>query len=145
MILIVDTNDIFLSTMREYIAGQGYSSISTIHPQRALEILAARPEINLLISEQILPGFSGIELIRRATQDRPAIRSILMSSTGNLTMIPANVHCLAKPFSLNSLGILIKLSLGAHSQRDYPRFPQSAEPFPQPAEPLQHPTRTRLH
>jgi len=138
MILIVDTDDIFLSTMREYLARQGHSSISTMHPERALEILAARPEINLLICEQLLPGFSGIELILRATQNHPAIRSILMSSAGNIEMVPANVHCLVKPFAFDSLGILLKLSLGVHSQPDQAQPAMAASPMHRPALSLLH-------
>ncbi|MDQ6966268.1 MAG: response regulator [Mariprofundaceae bacterium] len=128
MILIVDTDDIFLSTVREYLAKQGHSSISTMHPERALGILAVRPEINLLICEQILPGFSGIELILRATQHHPGIRSILMSSAGNIEAVPANVHCLVKPFSFDSLGILLKLSLGVHNQPDQVQPPMAENP-----------------
>jgi len=138
MILIVDTDDIFLSTVREYLAKQGHSSVSTMHPERALEILAARPEINLLICEQILPVFSGIELILRATQNHPAIRSILMSSAGNIEIVPANVHCLVKPFSFDSLGILLKLSLGVHDQPHQAGFSTAASPMHRPALALLH-------
>ncbi|HCS13720.1 MAG TPA: hypothetical protein DIW28_08065, partial [Zetaproteobacteria bacterium] len=39
----------------------------------------------------------------------PAMKNILISSRDNVDVLPADIHFLAKPFSFDSLGILVTL------------------------------------
>lgn len=109
MILLVDTNKIFLDSMHDYLGALGYQCICAQEFVEAIEVLLKTSVIDLLITEQILPHYSGIELIQRASQIHPSLKNILVSGRDNVDLIPANVRFLAKPFSFNALGILAGL------------------------------------
>ncbi|HCS13188.1 MAG TPA: hypothetical protein DIW28_05300, partial [Zetaproteobacteria bacterium] len=75
MILLVDSNELLLETMQDYLASLGHECIATRDAVEAAEILAGEANINLLVCEQILSHHSGIELIQQAAQSRPAMKN----------------------------------------------------------------------
>jgi two-component system CheB/CheR fusion protein len=71
-------------------------------------------EIDLLLSDVVMPGMSGPDLLDRARRTRPELRAIFMSGYTALTVgrpIQAGVTLLEKPFSGARLGEVVRETL----------------------------------
>ena len=86
---------------------EGYHVIEVADGKSALEVLSREP-VDLLVTDVMMPGMTGIELLQRARQIRPDLRAIVM--TGHKTseaVIGAlrNRACefLEKPFHIEEL------------------------------------------
>jgi YesN/AraC family two-component response regulator len=78
-------------------------------PEDALRILAAsEPEIDLLLTDVVMPGTSGTELARQGQQGHPNLRSLFMSGyagdlVGRQGVLMQEDSFLEKPFTRRSL------------------------------------------
>ncbi len=84
--------------------------------EEALDIAAAHEgPIDLLLTDAIMPGRSGIDLARMLLEKRPGLRVIIMSGytsdTIGLTELPQPVDLLQKPFSPSDLRRRIREAL----------------------------------
>lgn len=82
----------------------GHAVIEASSGARALEILRERPDIDILMTDQGMPGMSGIELAKAARQLRPDMPIILV--TGYLQPPDdggLNLFVLQKPFRSDGL------------------------------------------
>jgi len=73
-------------------------------------------EIDLLLSDVVMPGMSGPDLLERARRTRPDLRAIFMSGYTALSMgrpIPDGVTLLEKPFSGARLDQVVRETLSA--------------------------------
>jgi PAS domain S-box-containing protein len=73
-------------------------------------------EIDLLLSDVVMPGMSGPDLLDRARRDRPDLRAIFMSGYTALSIgrpIPEGVTLLEKPFSGARLDAVVRETLAA--------------------------------
>ena len=83
----------------------GYQVIEAENAEHALRILAAsHSPIDLLTTDVIMPGISGIELARRAEEGHPKLRFLFISGyTGDLMsqqgMAIEEASFLEKPFT----------------------------------------------
>ncbi len=71
-------------------------------------------EIDLLLSDVVMPGMSGPDLLDRARRTRPDFRAVFMSGYTVLTIgrpIQPGVILLEKPFSGASLGEVVRETL----------------------------------
>jgi CheY-like chemotaxis protein len=73
-------------------------------------------EIDLLLSDVVMPGMSGPDLLDRARRAQPELRAIFMSGYTALTIgrpIQTGVTLLEKPFSGARLGEVVRETLAA--------------------------------
>jgi len=102
--------------------GEGYHVIEVPDGQSALDVLNRQP-VDLLVTDIMMPGMTGIELLQRARQIHPDLRAIVM--TGHKTSEAvigalANQACefLEKPFRteelLEALRVVISHDSGLH-------------------------------
>lgn len=81
-ILFVDDEELFASVGSRLLKRQGYQVTYITDGAEALELFRSRPdEFDLVITDQIMPGMSGLELAQNLIQIRPDIPIILC--TGN--------------------------------------------------------------
>ena len=67
--------------------------------QQALEASRKYPEpIHLLVTDILMPGMGGIELLLRMRQERPELRVLVISGHGDGEDLPDGVELLTKPF-----------------------------------------------
>lgn len=97
---------------------EGYRVIEVPDGQSALEVLSSEP-VDVLLTDVMMPGMTGIELLERARQIRPDLRAIVM--TGHKTseaVIGAlrNRACefLEKPFHTEELIEAVRLVMSAN-------------------------------
>jgi two-component system, OmpR family, response regulator CpxR len=80
IILVVDDNEQTLSIRRFLLDNAGYRVLSATSGEEALNILR-EGGIDILLTDLIMPNMDGNELIRRAKQIDPDVRTILISGT----------------------------------------------------------------
>jgi PAS domain S-box-containing protein len=77
--LVVDDQPDVLNVAIELFRGMGYDVLSADNGEDALEILKRTSDIDVLFSDIVMPGMSGIELGRKARSLIPSIKVVLAS------------------------------------------------------------------
>jgi len=106
-LLIVEDEPAVRNLVASSLRSEGYHLLLAGSAEEALVILAAhRGAIDLLLTDAIMPGRSGIELARMLTDDRPGLPVVLMSGYTEETL-PTSVaqtwSLLQKPFTPRDL------------------------------------------
>jgi CheY-like chemotaxis protein len=119
-ILLVEDDDSVRKVTASILNSAGYRIIEASNAAKALEIITASGAgIDLLLTDLIMFGQSGVELFERAKAICPGLRSLFMSGyTGDLTALRGGMiserSFLPKPFSRISL--LKKVYSSLHSE-----------------------------
>jgi two-component system cell cycle sensor histidine kinase/response regulator CckA len=108
-ILVVEDNELVLKLTAEILESLGYTVITAGCPDDALELASTLTEpLDLILSDVMLPGRSGPELVALLQRTRPTTKSLLTSGYApGLTSEPgqsgSNQPFLAKPFTTAEL------------------------------------------
>lgn len=78
LVLVVDDERIIADTLSTILSKNGFSTATAYNGSSALE-LARRVEPELLISDVVMPGMSGVELAIAVTQTVPRCKILLFS------------------------------------------------------------------
>ncbi|HET8542621.1 MAG TPA: response regulator [Anaeromyxobacter sp.] len=80
VILFVDDEPDVLDLLRRtFPAADGYDAVTAQDADEALGVLAAR-DVDLLVTDQRMPGMTGVELVERARTLRPELCAILLTA-----------------------------------------------------------------
>lgn len=103
-ILIVDDDAIILMNTAALLEDLGHQVLEACSGEEALALLEAHPDIDLIITDQAMPGMTGSQLIAAVRGERPDLPIILATGYGE-TPIDANhaVQRLGKPFGQKEL------------------------------------------
>lgn len=110
MILLVDDDDDVRETAADMLEELGYEVVQASSGLRALEILAERPELEVMVTDIRMPGMSGLELSDLAGCRCKDLKIILVS--GYFTPQPVSHRFLQKPFRTHDLDQAIRAELG---------------------------------
>ena len=106
-VLVVDDESVITDAARKMLSGEGFSVITASDGESALSLLAAEsPKIAFL--DLMLPGLSGLELLKRIRRDYPAVVVIMMTGYSTLDNAIAflkngALDYLPKPFEFEEL------------------------------------------
>ena len=120
-ILVVDDDRDFRSLVVEILASEGYRVIEAGDGEGALEILS-ETEVDLVLTDQRMPGISGVELARRARSSARPAEVIVMTAYGTIAQAVEAMHSgvadyLTKPLeSPASLRRLVRRVLGERTE-----------------------------
>ncbi|HEU4431196.1 MAG TPA: response regulator, partial [Myxococcota bacterium] len=78
VVLLVDDEDHILSALQRVLRREPYELITASNPADALARCAARA-VRVVVSDQKMPGASGIELLREIAALYPATRRVLLT------------------------------------------------------------------
>ncbi|WP_395613988.1 PAS domain S-box protein [Allosphingosinicella sp.] len=111
-VLLVEDNDQVRAFAESLLAELDYRVVSAASAQEALEALAAR-DVDLLFTDVMMPGMSGIELAERARALRPDLPVLLASgySEEMAGSTAAVFPALAKPYGAATLGAALAAAL----------------------------------
>lgn len=109
--LVVDDQPDVLATTIELFKLMGYDVLSASNGADAIRILQNSPDIQVLFSDVVMPGMSGIKLAHEARRLIPGINVILASGFQGEAMAEADMsdfHFLVKPFRMVDVARLLR-------------------------------------
>ena len=118
-ILVVDDEEIVVSTLREILRRQNYDVVATTDPTAALAELRTSP-FAVVISDQRMPLITGLELLDQARQIQPTATRILMAGVVSLDMVIDAINkgeiyrFIVKPWLREELLVTIKNAAQRH-------------------------------
>jgi PAS domain S-box-containing protein len=111
-VLLVDDDSLVRATACALLEDAGYQVFTAESGVDALEIAAKEPSIDILVTDQIMPHMTGLQLVEAIRSIRPDLPAILATGYAELLRpMPANSARLAKPFRVAELTRLIEASL----------------------------------
>ncbi len=115
-ILLVEDEASLLVTARSMLDKLGYNVLAAASPKEALQQLSNDTEVDLLLTDVVMPGMNGRELAERVCQMQPGIRVLFMSGyapdavleTSNLG---TGVRYIQKPFTIKAMATSLRWAL----------------------------------
>jgi CheY-like chemotaxis protein len=100
-ILIVDDDELVRETTAEMLRGLGYQVLQAGSGGAALELLAGRRPIDLMIVDFAMPGMNGVEVAKVAASKRPDMAVLFVTGYADHSALTevAEGRILAKPFT----------------------------------------------
>ena len=97
-VLLVDDNELVRSSTREMLIDMGYEVVDVDRAESALSMIEAGERPDILITDHIMPGMTGVELALRLRADHPEIALLIMSGYEGIDLIAPDIPRLSKPF-----------------------------------------------
>jgi two-component system cell cycle sensor histidine kinase/response regulator CckA len=123
-VLVVEDEPGVREVACEFLKAKGYSVLEACDGKEALSIIEHKPgEIDLVLSDMMMPKMGGIELVEQLASVAPNLKIVLMSgyyeySNLNSRCIPAGVSLVQKPFSPKSLDAKVRAALTGITEPD---------------------------
>jgi CheY-like chemotaxis protein len=110
----------FRGLLRQVLESQGHQVLAAQDPAAALDLVAThKVKIQVLLSDMVMPGGTGVDLAHRLVEIQPAIKVILMSGYTDEALAsraadPTTADAfLEKPFATHDLLQVIRKLLSA--------------------------------
>jgi len=105
-VLLVDDETEFVTALAERLSLRGFVTETAFSGEEALgKISQSRPEVVLL--DMLMPGMSGLEVLKQIKRDHPEIKVILLTGRGSWDGIQGiregAYDCLMKPIQIEEL------------------------------------------
>ena len=108
-ILVVDDEAMLRDLLKEVLESKGYSVLTAVNGQAAIEIFKKRKgEIGLIILDMLMPGMSGLEAFRMLKELDPRVKVVIASGYVDRHKVEqvkkeGVLDFIAKPFSISEL------------------------------------------
>ncbi len=111
-ILVVDDEDIVRESLREWLSGVGYKVVIADCGEEALRIIRKK-KIKIMLTDLVMPGMEGIELMKEAKKIVPTISAVIMTAYGTIRTAISAIRegaydYIEKPFCPEKVELLIK-------------------------------------
>jgi len=125
VVLVVDDESVIADTIAEILTRKGYAAIPVYDAEEALETALVMPP-ELLLTDVVLPGMSGIELSIKIKRIFPDCKILLFSGQAATTEMLTSANQAGHRFDLLSKPIHPTDLLTHVASRLKPRRPQTA-------------------
>lgn len=117
-VLVVEDQDALRQLVQAILSSDGYRVLTAANAQAALHMLGnSSMQVDLLLSDVVMPGMNGVELAREMKARLPHLRVLYMSGYSELPLLEqANLdpaRLLTKPFSNAQLRAKVREALSA--------------------------------
>ncbi len=118
-VMVVEDNHMVRELARTVLQELGYAAVTASSGEDCLRIVEhLEPDIDLLLTDVVMPGINGMELYERLAEAYPRMRVVYMSGhadniIGKQTLTGENVCFMQKPFSVRTLADTIRAVLDA--------------------------------
>jgi PAS domain S-box-containing protein len=103
-VLVVDDDPLVLSTTVEMLAYSGYDAHGATSAREALQKMQTLDQVAVVITDQAMPGMTGVELAEQLIRTHPGLRVVLASGYAELPPLSGAVTAqLQKPYSRDAL------------------------------------------
>jgi two-component system cell cycle sensor histidine kinase/response regulator CckA len=108
LILVVDDEEDVRDLVQEILRSAGYATLPAGHGEVAVEILKERPDVDLVLTDIMMPHYDGPTLARRLARDWPDLPVLFMTgyppeTLQALGMLPPGDPPIEKPFEIRDL------------------------------------------
>jgi two-component system cell cycle sensor histidine kinase/response regulator CckA len=115
-VLLVEDEPMVRSVAERALTRHGYTVITADNGEDALAVLEREEQIDLLISDVVMPGMDGPTMVREARKSRPELKILFMSGYAEEQLRKSidieNVNFLPKPFSVTELAEAARRAAG---------------------------------
>jgi diguanylate cyclase (GGDEF)-like protein/PAS domain S-box-containing protein len=120
-VLVVDDETGLVDVLCEFLSCEGYEPVGFSSPTRSLEALKEQ-EFDILLTDLMMPGMNGIELLAASREIDPDLVGIVMTGQGTIrtaveAMKAGAFDYLLKPFQMNSLLSVISRAMQVRELR----------------------------
>ena len=106
-VLVVEDDDAIRHLVADFLRNHGYRVLTAKDGTDAIAVMQSNHEVALLLSDMMMPRMGGREVAAKLRETLPGLKVVLMS--GNPEDSPLDdMHFLQKPFSIHSLGTLVR-------------------------------------
>ena len=111
-VLVVDDDDALLNMMSLHLRKKGFQVECAKDGHEAMQVLRTSGPFCVMVTDLMMPGLSGLELLRRARKVDPLIEVIVITAAGSVEMaISALRESGAYDYLTKPLGMISELSL----------------------------------
>ena len=96
--LVVDDHDLVRISTAEMLGDLGYEAIQATSGEEAAELVAGGLAPDLVVTDHLMPGMSGVDLARLIQARLPLVPVLLVSGYSDPAGIPPGIAWLTKPF-----------------------------------------------
>ncbi len=131
-LLLVDDEANVISALKRLLRQDGYDILTALSAEQGLELLASHP-IDVIVSDQRMPGMSGVEFLRRAKILHPETVRLVLSGYTDLQAVTDAINegaiykFLSKPWDDVNLRNIIKEAFRSKEMADQNRRPRTSE------------------
>jgi DNA-binding NtrC family response regulator len=124
-VLIVEDDEVFLRPLRRALELAQFEVLTAGSGEEALDLLK-REDVDLVLTDQRLPGMDGVEVVRRLKAEHPEPGVVVMTAYGTIgaaveaTRVGAEDY-LVKPFEPDEILLVIRRALEFRELRDQSR------------------------
>ena len=105
-VLLVDDEIEFVSALAERLNLRGFDAETATSGEEALQKIAASPP-QVVLLDMLMPGMSGLEVLKHVKRDHPEVKVILLTGRGSwdgITGVREGAYdCLMKPIQIEEL------------------------------------------
>jgi CheY-like chemotaxis protein len=129
-LLLVEDEPGIRATTRAYLESLGYRILEASNGREAVQISRQHQGVvDLLLTDLVMPGIRGDDLVRVIHHERPRLPVIFISGFPDLQDLGAGVTILEKPFTFPELGRCVRSVLDqAHQEEEKTRRPPRRRP-----------------
>ena len=114
-VLLVDDEDAVRKLGERALSKRGWTVLAAASGDDALSIVRAGTEVDIIVSDVVMPGMDGPALVRAVRASHPGLPAILASGYAEESLrsdlSESGVHFIAKPYSLKQLAAMMETVL----------------------------------
>ncbi|MFN3688422.1 MAG: PAS domain S-box protein [Salinarimonas sp.] len=96
--LVVDDEDLVRMTVADMLVDLGFEVVEAGSGEEALAMIRSGRRADLLVTDHLMPGMSGVDLARAARAARPGLPVLVVSGYAEVEALAPDLPRLAKPF-----------------------------------------------
>ena len=105
--LLVDDEELVRASTAQMLLDLGYRVVEAGSADEALRLVESELELDLLVTDHLMPGTTGAELAREVRTRRPALPTLIISGYADADAIAPDLPRLTKPFRQHELAAKI--------------------------------------
>ena len=115
-ILVVDDDPLVLRNTAVALEDAGHEPIEASSGQAALDMLEGKPEVEIVVTDYLMPGMNGLQLAEKIRAQRPDLPVLIASAYGDLSSSGLKLPKLQKPFTQHELLQAISAAMNERSR-----------------------------
>jgi two-component system, cell cycle sensor histidine kinase and response regulator CckA len=115
-VLLVDDDDLVRPVIADSLREAGYEVVEAADAEEAISLVHALPQIDLVISDVVMPGMDGPTMVAKLRRERPDLRVLFITGhSGQHSLTGERV--LRKPFTNGELTRAVVASMSISKKR----------------------------